>query len=883
MPFVGKEQRGKSAAATSSSSGTLMSTSVIGMNASTNNNASTSAAAAAAAGVISPLRIESVLPTLLGQQQRQHRRNGTGTGKSMYRSYSTLSSAYFNKKIASTITSSPPASQAQPTIAANAGTSDVAEQHHHHHQHSHQNHQQQQHHHLGAASNAPLQGQAAAVSVPSNSGFWRVQRTAKEKEKLPDRINLDRRGLTALPVIEDEPGLRLLSLQHNLINSFSVPEFVAPPVAQQSALPTKTPSPTPGQPAQQQQQQQQTAGAVGNNMAVELTQRTRRPTPAIMRNASTRNMLQLGSSGSGGNSRRSSPVPPAQQAPPAAPTFSAVPYKSAAILHVKDRINRMRKSSSFMNNSSSAAAFLGGATAQRFSAKQHMQRGAVVGSNHTPGGGLGNNAHNVDASATATSSSSAVDAIGDAAKQLTTTMTPLGDALLCVRNELGQRNQQQHLESLVFIDLYDNQIEKISNLDGLQSLTVLLLGKNRIRDISGLASVRRTLRVLDLHGNRIAALGQRISQLQELKSLNLAGNCLRQVHVDDFRGLCNLRELNLKRNRIKRLAGFEDLRSLERLWLCHNDVQRVEDMAAVAQAIQLREVTVENNPVSLGGDCVSFLVSYLPALQLLSQMPVTEQVRRAAQAWRRNKETTDASYSELTSDVCQTLRREEIISNARTNWELLRGQQQQQQHSKVTTSKRNGRQQQHAAAAIAADDADVASPTDGQSDLSSSSAKTASGSAAKATAATPATATAAERRAFSVVRQKAISSRMRDLKKADLQQSRARRRRSVSQDNYAVAPPADKLKAIDVVISASDQQLFRLPPILAPFLSVNGVGSASTPVTGAADAKSGADGGQSCSESSVGPNVDSSSASYVSSDAESPDQRDDGDEAANVS
>lgn len=43
-------------------------------------------------------------------------------------------------------------------------------------------------------------------------------------------------------------------------------------------------------------------------------------------------------------------------------------------------------------------------------------------------------------------------------------------------------------------------------------------------------------------------------------------------------------------------------------------------------------------------------------------------------AWRRNKETSNAAFLDLTSDVCLHVRREEVISNARTNWELLRCQ-----------------------------------------------------------------------------------------------------------------------------------------------------------------------------------------------------------------
>lgn len=55
-------------------------------------------------------------------------------------------------------------------------------------------------------------------------------------------------------------------------------------------------------------------------------------------------------------------------------------------------------------------------------------------------------------------------------------------------------------------------------------------------------------------------------------------------------------------------------------------------------------------------------------------MVITEQVKKAAMAWRRNKEITNTTYMELTSDISLNYRREEVISNARTNWELLRSQ-----------------------------------------------------------------------------------------------------------------------------------------------------------------------------------------------------------------
>ena len=37
-----------------------------------------------------------------------------------------------------------------------------------------------------------------------------MERSAEERTKYPDRINLDRRGLHGIPLLADEPGLRLL-------------------------------------------------------------------------------------------------------------------------------------------------------------------------------------------------------------------------------------------------------------------------------------------------------------------------------------------------------------------------------------------------------------------------------------------------------------------------------------------------------------------------------------------------------------------------------------------------------------------------------------------------------------------------------------------------
>lgn len=55
----------------------------------------------------------------------------------------------------------------------------------------------------------------------------RMERTQEERTKYPDRINLDRRGLHGIPVLTEEPGLRLLSLQHNFIKKVHNLEFIS--------------------------------------------------------------------------------------------------------------------------------------------------------------------------------------------------------------------------------------------------------------------------------------------------------------------------------------------------------------------------------------------------------------------------------------------------------------------------------------------------------------------------------------------------------------------------------------------------------------------------------------------------------------------------------
>ncbi|XP_034177239.2 uncharacterized protein LOC117602841 isoform X5 [Osmia lignaria lignaria] len=213
------------------------------------------------------------------------------------------------------------------------------------------------------------------------------------------------------------------------------------------------------------------------------------------------------------------------------------------------------------------------------------------------------------------------------------------------------------LTKLVFLDLYDNQIERICNFELLENLRVLLIGKNRIKKIEGLKSLSK-LEVLDLHGNQIVQISD-LNNLVSLKVLNIAGNNIKVIGYNDFQGLISLKELNLRRNKIKKLLGFNETPQLQKLYLSNNDIHKIEDIGSLAKALQLREIAIDGNPVTLTGDYVSFLVSYLPHLQRLSTMPITEQIRRAATAWRTTKEQSSIVDNLLNSKFDEKI----VISN----------------------------------------------------------------------------------------------------------------------------------------------------------------------------------------------------------------------------
>lgn len=396
------------------------------------------------------------------------------------------------------------------------------------------------------------------TNVLVENGIHKVRRNVKEKEKQPDRINLDRRGLCTIPVIENEPNLRLLSLQHNLINTFHIPDCevtVELPTDGVKDNNNNVPAST-----KDMDVDKSTNGnsQLFNNPVINKSTTTITPTSTSAQAIGTakpllrqisRNQLNLNFSANNNAMATNGTGVNVSSLKSNGTSITPTSFLQKSFMF-QGKSGILKRANSVMINYSPTSTGTSQATAipsVQNSIFGNVQRGKLVA---TPSFSM------ID-----TNTHHEIAAINGNNNNNSNKGTP---ELQIDANNSYMSSFRFNFTNLVFLDLYNNQIERISNLDGLKSLTVLLLGKNRISDITGITSLKQTLRVLDLHGNRITHIAQKICQLQELKSLNLAGNLLRQIHPNDFAGLCCLKELNLKRNRIKKINVSDDLHNLER-------------------------------------------------------------------------------------------------------------------------------------------------------------------------------------------------------------------------------------------------------------------------------------------------------------------------------
>jgi protein phosphatase 1 regulatory subunit 7 len=116
---------------------------------------------------------------------------------------------------------------------------------------------------------------------------------------------------------------------------------------------------------------------------------------------------------------------------------------------------------------------------------------------------------------------------------------------LCFRSNLLKSLASDNLKSskgfaqIKELDFYDNQIEKIENLDELVTLETLDLSFNRLSKIEKLDSLTNLKKLYFVH-NKIAKI-ENLEKLTQLEMLELGDNQLRQV--ENLDKLTNLKQL----------------------------------------------------------------------------------------------------------------------------------------------------------------------------------------------------------------------------------------------------------------------------------------------------------------------------------------------------
>nr|XP_012623764.1 leucine-rich repeat-containing protein 49 isoform X6 [Microcebus murinus] len=220
-----------------------------------------------------------------------------------------------------------------------------------------------------------------------------------------------------------------------------------------------------------------------------------------------------------------------------------------------------------------------------------------------------------------------------------------------------------NLQRLIFLDLYDNQIEEISGLSTLRSLRVLLLGKNRIKKISNLENLK-SLDVLDLHGNQITKI-ENVNHLCDLRVLNLARNLL--SHVDNLNGLDSLTELNLRHNQITFVRDVDNLPCLQRLFLSFNNISSFDNVSCLADSTSLSDITFDGNPIAQESWYKHTILQNMMQLRQLDMKRITEEERRMASILAKKEEEKKRENQK------QSLLKEKkrlTINNVARKWDL---------------------------------------------------------------------------------------------------------------------------------------------------------------------------------------------------------------------
>ncbi len=146
--------------------------------------------------------------------------------------------------------------------------------------------------------------------------------------------------------------------------------------------------------------------------------------------------------------------------------------------------------------------------------------------------------------------------------------------------EISIRGRKIEVENYGCLDLANQEIAKITEIEGLESLTELQelnLDENHIMQIEGLEPLVN-LKELHLNGNKIGQISG-LGTLVNLHELDLGNNQI--TKIEGLERLVHLQKLFLNGNKIGRIEGLHTLASLDWLVLSKNNISKVEGLESM--------------------------------------------------------------------------------------------------------------------------------------------------------------------------------------------------------------------------------------------------------------------------------------------------------------
>jgi Leucine-rich repeat (LRR) protein len=172
--------------------------------------------------------------------------------------------------------------------------------------------------------------------------------------------------------------------------------------------------------------------------------------------------------------------------------------------------------------------------------------------------------------------------------------------------KISKQNNVSRIHSLNLNNLRDKKIRYIENLQSLINLEKLDLSNNLIEKIDGLKTLKK-LKYLSLAKNFISIITN-LEDLSQLEHLDLHQNQIESIPIWFGKKLITLKMLNLANNQI---PSFDQIARLRTLY-------------------ELRELYLQGNPIDQHEYYRLLVISYVPSLQRLDGIDVSENERKQA-------------------------------------------------------------------------------------------------------------------------------------------------------------------------------------------------------------------------------------------------------------